>query len=303
MYPYSSCTPLCIHNKNNVYVGGHIASPDVIIDHKLKRLRMYYHCHIKDRSLFERSPGNVPGAHVFDDNQYSFVAHSSTGLSFQHYGRMLGPPYMRVFQMQVGHIPPQYPVAKNVTFTTYYPPGHSPSTYARLTDPTGPWYALAKHGELLMSPNGVLKFITLADSLAPIPRDYGDHIRHLAVYVEPEAVRPDVSVNGHSRIWVYYSLIGAAPESIHRTLFLIDNQSVWCMHQEILRPDMPYEGSLVGIVTSKKGEVKAAQKMHEVRDPFVFVCPAIKGRAQKNYLVYSVAGELGLGVASIVETK
>ena len=57
----------------------HIASPDVLVDHETRRMRMYYH-----------------GRHN-DGRQLTRVATSSDGLNFTAHEELLGPPYFRVF--------------------------------------------------------------------------------------------------------------------------------------------------------------------------------------------------------------
>lgn len=63
---------------------GHVASPDVHVDHDLRRIRMYFHG--------SEVPSGVPGA-----DQYTRVALSSDGLHFEASTERLGRPYFRVF--------------------------------------------------------------------------------------------------------------------------------------------------------------------------------------------------------------
>lgn len=68
---------------------GHIASPDVHVDHEMHRIRMYYH------------GADTPTAG--DGKQSSRVAISSDGLHFEANLESLGPPYFRVFVWQNYH--------------------------------------------------------------------------------------------------------------------------------------------------------------------------------------------------------
>lgn len=63
-------------------VRGHIASPDVVIDHKSRRIRMYFH-----------------GPAIRDEGaQRSFVAFSNDGIGFTPVDSILGNFYFRVFK-------------------------------------------------------------------------------------------------------------------------------------------------------------------------------------------------------------
>lgn len=73
---------------------GHIASPDVLVDHEARQLRMYYH-------------GPTPGVPADEPltlrwpmlgKQRSHVAVSSDGLGFEHVTGPFAPSYARVFE-------------------------------------------------------------------------------------------------------------------------------------------------------------------------------------------------------------
>lgn len=74
------------HERNN----DHIASPDVLIDHKNQVIRMYYH------------GMNIPNTGA-PHNQMTFVADSQNGLSFNSYDHQLGRFYFRVFEHSDGN--------------------------------------------------------------------------------------------------------------------------------------------------------------------------------------------------------
>lgn len=69
---------------------GHVASPDVHVDHAQRRIRMYFH-----GADQPSAPGRGP--------QYSRVALSSDGLEFQCGAENLGAPYFRVFEWRGWH--------------------------------------------------------------------------------------------------------------------------------------------------------------------------------------------------------
>jgi hypothetical protein len=68
---------------------GHIASPDVHVDHKQRQIRLYYHG--------SDTPSGVGG------EQVTRVALSSDGLHFHALPESLGRPYFRVFQWKGYH--------------------------------------------------------------------------------------------------------------------------------------------------------------------------------------------------------
>jgi len=62
-------------------VKGHIASPDLHVDHETKELRMYFHCPSKHTGV-----------------QTSYVARSADGINFTASEERLGPFYFRAFR-------------------------------------------------------------------------------------------------------------------------------------------------------------------------------------------------------------
>jgi len=94
---------------------------------------------------------------------------------------------------------------------------------------------------------------------------------------------------------IYYSNVGDHPERIKRTT--IDLRGDWTTWrgttpQEILRTEKDYEGVNEPNEASTGGADH--QAVHQVRDPYIY------NQDGRRYLVYSVAGEKGLGVAEIV---
>jgi len=60
----------------------------------------------------------------------------------------------------------------------------------------------------------------------------------------------------------------------------------------VLKPETEYEGAGLPLVASNSGKAKARE--NAVRDPAIF---KDEGR---TYLLYSVAGESGIGIAELV---
>jgi hypothetical protein len=97
---------------------------------------------------------------------------------------------------------------------------------------------------------------------------------------------------------IYYSNVGDAPERIKRTVVPVSGDwTTWRggKPQEVLRPEMPWEGADEPVMTSKGGVKLYA--VNEVRDPFVFE------EDGQSWLFYSVAGEQGIGLARIVDPE
>lgn len=74
---------------------GHIASPDVLVDDDARQIRLYYHG--SDEPTGVASPGQAAPV------QFSRVALSSDGLTFEARPENLGRPYLRVFRWQETH--------------------------------------------------------------------------------------------------------------------------------------------------------------------------------------------------------
>tara|TARA_Y100000588_G_scaffold97414_2_gene105708 strand:+ start:11307 stop:12266 length:960 start_codon:yes stop_codon:yes gene_type:complete len=95
---------------------------------------------------------------------------------------------------------------------------------------------------------------------------------------------------------IYYSNTGDCPERIKRTT--VDLSSDWTEWQgsapiEILCPETDYEGVNQPNLPSDGGV--SHDPVRQVRDPYVYV------EGDRSYLVYSVAGEMGLGIAELIE--
>jgi len=140
----------------------------------------------------------------------------------------------------------------------------------------GGWfYTVAKRG-VYRSRDGVTPF---EEGPALIP-----HMRHSAAKVDGDT------------LWLFYSRIGDAPELIEvvRIDLTKDWQqwpSVMSPPQVVLKPEKDYEGVNIPIGPSRGGSAKNAE--HALRDPGIF---EENGR---TYLLYSVAGERGLGIAEL----
>jgi hypothetical protein len=93
---------------------------------------------------------------------------------------------------------------------------------------------------------------------------------------------------------VYYSRIGDAPERILKsTVKLTGDWNDWSASQpqEVLAPREPFEGADLPVVPSVGGY--APQPAHQLRHPAIF------REDGRTWLLYSVAGEHGIGIVEL----
>jgi len=151
----------------------------------------------------------------------------------------------------------------------------------------GWWYAMGKGGLLYRSQDGLKDF---EKGPNPFPgSELRDHEynspgpRHVALH------------RSGNRLWIYYSNIGDAPERIFRChLELTGDWKTWktSAPEEVLRPETESEGARLPVKKSGAGAVKGLEQA--LRDPGLFA--DVDGRL---YLLYSVAGESGIGIAEL----
>ena len=149
------------------------------------------------------------------------------------------------------------------------------------------WYAMGKGGLLYRSQDGLRNF---EEGPNPFPgselrdKNYnGPGPRHVALH------------RSGQRLWIYYSQIGDAPERILRCHFeLTGNWKTWktSAPEEVLRPTTADEGAELPVKPSLAGAAKGRE--NALRDPALFTDS--DGRL---YLLYSVAGESGIGIAEL----
>lgn len=162
------------------------------------------------------------------------------------------------------------------------------SAYFRVFQHKGFYYAIDAHGflnrtqhpdrEWTRSEHELIGPTTIEDRFGK--RD-DLRIRHSATWVR----------NG--TLFLFYSRKSDAPERI--MLSVIPLAGDWLSWKasppvEILRPETGYEGIEFPIKPSKKG---GGINRQELRDPYIF------HDEDRSYLIYSVAGEMGLAIAEI----
>ncbi len=102
-----------------------------------------------------------------------------------------------------------------------------------------------------------------------------------------------LDLRGHE-LDIYYSNVGDHPERIRRTTISLSREWTWWRGSppvEVLRTETDYEGANEPCLPSMGGA--SHEPVHQLRDPFIF------NKDGGKYLVYSVAGEMGLGITEL----
>lgn len=146
------------------------------------------------------------------------------------------------------------------------------SSYFRVWQWRDDWYALGMPGMVYRSSDGGLTF-EIGASL------FNENFRHAAVRLDGDTLN------------VYYSQVGDCPERI--VLSQIDLTTGWGNWQatppiDVLRPVHVWEGAHEPLEPSVRG--LARQPVNQLRDP------AIYEEDDTQYLLYSFAGEQGIGL-------
>jgi hypothetical protein len=151
--------------------------------------------------------------------------------------------------------------------------------YFRVFRHGGYYYTIVRAGQLLRSRD---MRSTFEPGPTAIPADSGRILRHAAVDLDGEVIR------------VYYSRIGDRPERI--LLSEVRMSGDWSGWQgsepvTVLGPEKDYEGVDRPLEVSRPDE--APGRVRQLRDPAIF------REGGKTYLLYSIAGESGLGIAEL----
>ena len=108
--------------------------------------------------------------------------------------------------------------------------------------------------------------------------DFIPMMRHAAVLVE------------NDKVYVFYTIVGEAPESIYCSEIDIDNGWKLKDTELLLKPEYQYEGSNLPLIPSRFGN---AEIVNELRDPCIFT------ENNDKYILYSVAGECGIAMGKL----
>jgi hypothetical protein len=205
--------------------------------------------------------------------QVSTVAVSSDGRTFRDLGTVVGPAYLRVFR-------------------------HGDA-----------WYALSGSGQLRRAAR-------LGETFEPVAQVIGQDILDALdpwLRGEPGAERPEnrpakgdgryairhVGTDVHDgRLYVYFSCLRHRPERIIATMVdLSGPPETWRARGvcEILQPERPWEGADRPLAYSRGGSTikYGVPRERELRDPDVF------REGDEAWLLYSTAGECGIGLARL----
>lgn len=112
------------------------------------------------------------------------------------------------------------------------------------------------------------------------------NMRHCAVLLENDT------------LYIFYTVVGHNPESILVCkVELSENIEDWDIvsNQVLLKPEVSYEGSRLQKMPSVFGSIN--YPVNQVRDPYVFT------DNKKTFLLYSLAGETGIGLAQLYKLK
>ncbi|HWL17436.1 MAG TPA: hypothetical protein VNR00_17640 [Opitutus sp.] len=243
-------------------IAGHIASPHVVVDEQQKRLYLFYHGN-NPRKNEMKLEGDVEGG------QLTGVAVSSDGLAFESLNRVVGPAYLQVFAYD------------------------------------GRWFALNHSGVLREAKQIGERFEPVAKVIGPDILEAVDPARRGEPGATPAEQRPPngpfrysirhigVDVAG-DRLVVHFSCVGHRPERILCTVVkLAGDPKDWRARgtYEVLQPERPWEGGDLPLAYSRGGI--STTPVRELRDP------AVLREDGKAWLVYSIAGEHGLGLAAL----
>jgi len=137
------------------------------------------------------------------------------------------------------------------------------------------WYGMSMPGILYRSDDGLSEF-------EQGPQLFANTMRHCALLRRGET------------LWVFWTNVGDAPERIYVSpIGLNGDWRSWTAgeHRELLRPVYDWEGAALPIAPSVRGF--APEPVHELRDPAIF---EDNGHA---YLLYTIQGERGIGIAHL----
>jgi hypothetical protein len=156
--------------------------------------------------------------------------------------------------------------------------------YLRVTPWRNEWIGMTKGGVVYRSTSGITDFKEVALSFPVSSRkaDQQGDVRHVALSCSGDTLE------------VFYTRIGDRPEHIRRALVdLSGPPKSWRAldSQAILWPEMQWEGANIPLARSRAGA--SPSRENAVRDPAIFI------HDDRTFLLYSVAGESGIGIARL----
>ena len=141
------------------------------------------------------------------------------------------------------------------------------------------WYGMSMPGILYRSDDGLTNF-------ERGPQLFPDSMRHCAL------------LRRNDTLWVFWTNVGDAPERIYVSPIAISGSQAgdwrsWSAgnRRELMRPVYDWEGASLPIAPSVRGFAPAP--VHELRDPAIF------DEDSEAYLLYTIQGERGIGIAQL----
>ncbi|MBX7123374.1 MAG: hypothetical protein K1X42_14700 [Opitutaceae bacterium] len=206
-------------------------------------------------------------------SQISTVSVSSDGRTFRDFGGIVGPAYLRVFRHD------------------------------------GTWYAINGSGRLLQTKKLGMPFQPVEQIIGRDILDALDPWRRGEPGATPPELRPKsgdgrydirhVGTDIHEGcLYVYFSCLSHRPERIIATkVDMHGPPENWRAHGvfEVLQSERPWEGADLPLAYSRGGSTikYGYNRVRELRDPMVF------REGDDAWLLYSVAGEYGIGLAKL----
>lgn len=164
-------------------------------------------------------------------------------------------------------------------------PAISPEPYLRVFGHGGEYYGIVRLGHLAHASDPLKPFEQGPDPFRET--SYSNKVRHVALYADGDVLH------------VFFSVIGAAPESIlHTTIRLTGDWKDWRVGaiDEVLKPEARYECPDWPVRASEVGEIYGAAR--QLRDPAIYV-EKRTGGTDRLTLFYTVCGEQGIAAAQV----
>ena len=244
-------------------VENHVASPEVVVDEVSHRIYLFYHGWVPEK--IKAAGTAVDG----EDGQWTAVSVSTDGIHFTPLNRIVGPSYLRVFAHR------------------------------------GQWFALNHSGVLRRAAKLGEHFDPIATVVGPEIADAVDPALLHEPGATPANQRPTTGPLRYTirhvgldvvgdRLTVFFSCVGHRPERILATSIALQGPpESWRARDtiEVLRPGTAEEGADLPLAYSRGGI--SPTRVHELRDPAVY------REGPAAWLLYSVAGEHGIGLAKL----
>ncbi|MDX2305669.1 MAG: hypothetical protein NW226_22875 [Microscillaceae bacterium] len=154
-------------------------------------------------------------------------------------------------------------------------------SYFKVFEWKGTHYAIARAGQFYKSTDRGLSFEEGPNPFDKLQTEK-NYLRHAAIHIQGDD------------LWIFYSKIGDKPESILLSkIKWTPNWNEWTPTEPALiaEPTTEYEGANLPLTVSRAGSYHGL--IRELRDP------AFYEENEKWYLLYSVGGEYGIGIAEL----